>query len=429
MKLKSEQKGFIYIFFSILICYFLPLPSSGFVNPPIEGLRLVKEYAHKHIVLCLLPALFISGAITTCLDSSVFLKYLWRKGNKFIAYTIAAISGTFLTVCSCTVLPLFNGIYRLGAGLGTAITFLYAGPAINLLAIVLTTKILGSQMGVARSFGAILFSVIIGVCMEWLFRNDCEQVDNPIVSNTETNFMPLKKYVPFFLALGGILVFANWPQSDEKGWSVIYAYKWWITGTFVIVLSGMLRYLFNIRLWKILLWLLSIAIAVFYCSNPTIVFTFGLIGFFVLLDSKKGISERWLLSTMDIGKQMLPLLLLGVFMSGVLLGSSDSTGGLLPSSWIVKFVGDNSIWANFISSLFGAFMYFATLTEVPIVKGLMNQGMHKGPALALLLAGPALSLPNMLVIRSVIGTKKTFAYVALVVILAGLSGWIFGQCQ
>jgi len=369
--------------------YYLPIENATFNNAIFEALALTKWYAREHVLLCLVPAFFIAGAIAVFVSKASVMKYFGAKANKILSYGVASVSGTILAVCSCTVLPLFFGIYQRGAGLGPAIAFLYSGPAINVLAIILTARILGWQLGLARAIGAVLFSVIIGLLMHFIFLSEEKErhkADTFEFGEIE-EARPLYKTAPYFFSMVGILVFANWgkPLENSSGiWSLIYNNKWWIVGIFIICLIYMLFKWF-----------------------------------------KKAELKEWTKSTWDLSVQILPLLLGGVLVSGFFLGRVGHEG-IIPSHFVEALVGGNSLFANFFSSIVGAFMYFATLTEVPILQGLIGSGMGKGPALALLLAGPALSLPSMLVIRSAIGTQKTILYVSLVVIMATITGMIFG---
>ncbi|HKK83594.1 MAG TPA: permease, partial [Atribacterota bacterium] len=313
--------------------------------------------------------------------------------NKVLAYFVASVSGSVLTVCSCTVLPLFSGIYKKGAGLGPAIAFLYSGPAINVLAIILTARVLGWQLGLARAVGAIIFSVIIGLCMHFIFLSEEKerQANGELqfgVNKSDSDGRTGVQNLLYFISMIGFMVFANWarPQAGDQGlWALIFQVKWYLAIAFALL------------------------------------FIYILINWF-----KKQEITPWLESSWSFTQQILPLLFLGIFFAGLLLGRPGEEG-LIPSRFVATLVGGNSISANFFASIVGAFMYFATLTEIPILQGLIGSGMGQGPALALLLAGPALSLPNMLVIRSVVGTKKTFIYVVLVVIMATISGMVYGN--
>ncbi len=370
-------------------CFYLPVELLPFRNPIFEALALVRWYAREHVLLCLVPAFFIAGAISVFVSQASVIKYFGAKANKFLAYSVASISGTILAVCSCTVLPLFSGIYKRGAGLGPATAFLYSGPAINVLAIIMTARILGWELGLARAIGAILFSVIIGFLMHLIFLKEerARHASGDLIAGDAKENRSFLQNGLYFASMVGFLVIANWakPEAASQGlWAFIYSVKWYISIGFLLLISVML-----IRWFK-----------------------------------KDEITD-WVSASWAFAKQIMPLLLAGVIVAGLLLGRPGHEG-LIPSWIIEKAVGGNSLWANFFASIAGAFMYFATLTEVPILQGLIGSGMGKGPALALLLAGPALSLPNMLVIRGVIGTKKTVTYVTLVVVMATISGLIFG---
>jgi len=385
----KEWKKLLYVVAAFLACFYLPIENLRFTNAIFESLALVKWYAREHVLLCLVPAFFIAGAISVFVSQASVLKYFGAKANKFLSYSVASVSGTILAVCSCTVLPLFSGIYKRGAGLGPAIAFLYSGPAINVLAIILTARILGWQLGLARAIGAVVFSVVIGLLMHLIFlkeeraRHDNGDFNVGEIKETRS----LGQTILYFASMVAFLVFANWGKPLEGGhsaWAFIYQYKWLIAGFSLLSLTVMLVKWF-----------------------------------------KKNELKEWTQASWGFSLQILPLLLAGVLISGFLLGRVGHEG-VIPSRWVEALVGGNSLRANFFSSIVAAFMYFATLTEVPILQGLIGSGMGKGPALALLLAGPALSLPSMLVIRGVIGTKKTLIYVALVVVMATISGMIFG---
>jgi uncharacterized membrane protein YraQ (UPF0718 family) len=347
-----------------------------------------------------------------------------------LSYGVASVSGSILAVCSCTVLPLFAGIWKRGAGLGPAVAFLYSGPAINVLAIILTARILGPELGVARAVGAVLFSVVIGLIMHLMFRKEEQAKAAAALHMPEPEVdRSLGQNMLFFAVMIGLLVSATWgkPIQDSGFWHGVYSIKWFLTGGFALVLGGLLVFWMGVKIYKVAVAAVSVLLlALLVPGHPLVPFSAGVVAFVVLLASTRGESETWFLSTWDFAKQILPLLLAGVLVAGLLLGRPGSEG-LIPSDWVSGLVGGNSLWANVFASVVGAFMYFATLTEVPILQGLIGAGMGKGPALALLLAGPALSLPNMLVIRSVMGTKKTVAFVSLVVIMATVSGMIFGR--
>ncbi|MBN2530247.1 MAG: permease [Deltaproteobacteria bacterium] len=369
--------------------WFLPVHNEIFMNAISESLKLLKWYAQEHVLLCLVPAFFIAGAISVFVSQGAVMKYLGPGAKKIVAYPVAAVSGTILAVCSCTILPLFASIHKRGAGLGPAAAFLYSGPAINVLAIILTARVLGAELGIARAVGAVLFSVIIGMAMHLIFRKEeSNRAEGQVVMPQIEEARPLWQDGLYFAAMLGILIFANWGspgQGDAGFFAAIHSMKWWISAGFVVLLG--------VTLWR---WF------------------------------EKDELVDWKDSSWTFAKQILPLLLAGVVIAGFLLGGPNGGVGVIPGTWIASMVGGNSFGANLFASFAGALMYFATLTEVPILEGLLNAGMGKGPALSLLLAGPALSLPNMLVIRSVMGTKKTLVFVTLVVVLSTIAGIIFG---
>jgi uncharacterized membrane protein YraQ (UPF0718 family) len=444
MEYKKELKilGWIIVIFGI--AFFLPLESVRFNTAIVATFDLVKWYAREHVILCLLPAFFIAGVISVFVSQGSILKYFGANAKKWLAYTVAAVSGTILAVCSCTILPLFSSIHKRGAGLGPAIAFLYSGPAINILAIILTARILGFEMGVARTIGAMTFAVVIGIIMSLIYRKE-EKVKREEQMNIEAppEKRPMWQTSLHFFTLVLILVFANWgaPAAGDtsSAWYFIWSYKWYITAFFGLVLAYSLIYILKIKWQWVAGAVILIAISVFLSFSlienlklrpmvPMVV-AIASLSIITLLDKKDPENKEWTLSTWDFTKQILPLLAIGVVSAGFLLGSTHdgkTIAGVIPNEWISALVGGNSVFSNLFASVVGAFMYFATLTEVPIVQGLLASGMGKGPALALLLAGPSLSLPNMLVIRKIIGTQKTVVYVSLVVVMATITGLLFG---
>ena len=427
---KSIWKPLSIITGVFLVIFWLPLGSSRFTGAVIESLALAKWYAQEHVLLCLVPALFIAGAISVFVSQAAVMKYLGAGAKKVMSYGVASVSGSILAVCSCTVLPLFAGIWKRGAGLGPAIAFLYSGPAINILAIVLTARILGPEIGLARALGAVIFSVVIGLIMHLLFRKEEQAKAEAALHMPEPEVeRPLWQNTVYFVTMAGILIFATWGKPEESVglWNAVYGVKWLLTGLFAIGLGVLLVKWFRVKAYKVLLSAAAVLVlALLFPHEPLIAFSAGIVALAVLTTSTRGETESWFLATWDFTKQIMPLLIGGVLVAGFLLGRPGHEG-MVPSAWVSGLVGGNSLGANLFSSVVGAFMYFATLTEVPILQGLIGAGMGKGPALALLLAGPALSLPNMLVIRSVMGTKKTIAYVSLVVVMATVSGLIYGN--
>ena len=429
MNWKDEWKWLTGLAGAFLVLFYLPVGIPRFNNAVLEGLYLAKSYAQEHVILCLLPAFFIAGAIGVFLSQNTVMKYLGADAKKVLAYGVASVSGTILAVCSCTILPLFAGIYRMGAGLGPAVAFLYSGPAINVLAIILTARILGIELGIARAVGAIAFSVIIGLIMHVIYRKEKEGRDGPkMMLGGENGMRPLWQNVLYFAAMIAVLVFANWgrPQEQTGFWHLVYTSKWVITALSAAGLGVMLVAWFAVPVLKVVA--VGAVTAVFSLAlphTPMVGFVVGVIGLSYLTSTQEGEMQEWFSGSWGFAKQIMPILFAGVLVAGFLLGRPGHEG-IIPSVWVSSLVGGNSLFANFIASVAGAFMYFATLTEVPILQGLMGSGMGKGPALALLLAGPAVSLPNMLVIRSVIGTGKTVVYVTLVIVMATISGFLYG---
>jgi uncharacterized membrane protein YraQ (UPF0718 family) len=414
------------------VAYILPVEAPRFQNAVLESFYLLKEYAQLHVILCLIPALFIAGAIGVFISQNAVMKYLGARAKRVVAYSVAAVSGSILAVCSCTILPLFSGIYKRGAGLGPATAFLYSGPAINILAIILTARVLGIEMGIARAVGAIVFSIVIGLLMGFIFRKEeREKAEQQMLMPEVETERPFWHNLVFFASMIFILIFANWakPATESGLWSAVYTMKWIVTSIFAIGLGAILVTLYKMKFWKMGVTALAVVISGFLSGwQPMIPFVVGVIGLSYFTSKDEEEAGEWFSSTWEFAKQIMPLLFFGVLVAGLLLARPGHEG-LIPSEWISGLVGGNSLFANFFASIVGAFMYFATLTEVPILQGLMGNGMGNGPALALLLAGPALSLPNMLVIRSVMGTKKTVVFVSLVILMATISGMIFGAVQ
>jgi uncharacterized membrane protein YraQ (UPF0718 family) len=389
----SERWKLVLLVGVFVLAFFLPIESPRMQGALLEGFWLLKDYARQHVLLCLVPAFFIAGAIGQFVSQGAVLRYLGAKAPRPVAYGVASVSGSILAVCSCTVLPLFASIYRRGAGLGPATAFLYSGPAINVLAMILTARVLGLQLGLARAIGAVLFAVVVGVLMAAIFRREeAERQRNgadPFAAAAAAAHGPRNPWqdAVFLATMVAILVFANWGASNQAVgvFAAIYRAHWPLTAALLVALF-----------WMMSRW---------YSKDEL---------------------GQWVQATWAFAKQITPLLLGGIIVSGWLMGRPGHDAGLVPSSWVAGVVGGNSVAANFLASFVGALMYFATLTEVPILQTLLGSGMGQGPALALLLGGPALSLPSMLVINSYLGLRKTAAYVGLVVVMATVTGWLYG---
>ena len=444
METKKELKILFWIVAIFAAVFFMPLQSARFTTAINATLDLAQWYAREHVILCLLPAFFIAGVIAVFVSQGSVLKYFGANAKKWLSYTVAAVSGGILAVCSCTILPLFTSIYKRGAGLGPAIAFLYSGPSISVLSIILTARILGIEMGIARVMGAVLFSIVIGLAMAFIFRKE-----EKVKQEQQMNIAPPPEKRPMwqtafhFFTLVLILVFANWgaPAANDTGlWQVIFTYKWYVVSALSLLLCWSLIRILNLKTVWILFGAIITAASVLLSNSlipngklvPFVPMIVGIVCLSVILLLDKGDAENheWLFSSWGFAKQIMPLLGVGVITAGFLLGSTHdevSIAGIVPNEWIQWAVGGNSLLSNFLASFTGAFMYFATLTEVPIIQGLLASGMGKGPALALLLAGPSLSLPCMLVINQVLGFKKTAVYVALVIVMATFSGWVFGN--
>ncbi len=385
----KEWQKLLWIIGIFLGAYFIPWESTLIRQAGLEAFMMLQDYARQHVLTCLIPAFFIAGAISVFVSQAAVLKYFGAKANKILAYSVASVSGSVLAVCSCTVLPLFAGIYTRGAGIGPATAFLYSGPAINVLAIILTAKVLGWQLGLARAVGAVVFAIITGLLMAFIFRKDDANRETAEMFLPEEEGMrrALWQDAVYMLVMVLILVFASFakPKENDGGlWQMIFSVKWFLVIALLVVLGIMLKKWF-------------------------------------VQEELKG----WVKATWDFAKQILPLLFGGVLVAGFLLGRPGYPA-LIPESYIQMLVGGNSLGANFFASVVGAFMYFATLTEVPILQGLIGSGMGQGPALALLLAGPALSLPSMITIASVMGAKKTAVYCAIVIVLSTAAGMGYG---
>lgn len=443
MDTKKELKILLSIIIVFIIVFFLPIENKSFRLAIDASLDLIRWYAREHVILCLLPAFFIAGFIAIFISQGSIIKYLGANAKKWIAYSIASTSGAILAVCSCTILPLFSSIHKKGAGLGPAIAFLYSGPAINILAIILTMRVLGIELGIARTIGAISFSIIIGLIMSFIYRKEeAQKKEEQLNFEFQDESKPFWQTFIHFIILVFILIFVNWGYSQNyvhNFWYYLWKFKWYITGVFSIFLMLSLIYFLNIKWQYVILGGITTFLSVLISNNlipetkfkpliPTIV-GISVLSIITLYDKKNPENKQWTIASWEFAKQIFPLLAIGVLIAGFLLGSTHdgkTIPGIIPNNLIYKLVGGNSLFSNFFASVVGAFMYFATLTEIPIIQGLLNAGMGKGPALALLLAGPSLSLPNMLVIRSILGTQKTIVYITLVIIMSTITGLLYG---
>ncbi len=430
MKPRIEWKALAWMVGVFALCYYLPLDSGRFQAAVGEGLALTRWYAREHVLLCLVPAFFIAGAIATFVRQESVMRYLGPKASKPVAYGMASVSGSVLAVCSCTVLPLFAGIWRMGAGLGPAVAFLYSGPAISVLAVILTARILGWELGLARVLGAVVFAGLIGLVMAWVFRKSeaAKAQLAAVLPDPDPSPRPLGQTVVWIGLMVVLLIFANWSEAEASGlFGLLAAAKWWIVSVCALGLGLAMHFWFGVPGGKWIGVAGSVALAAALAGDQVMIpFSVGVAGLVWISSSAEGELGEWWMATWDFTKLIAPLLLGGVFLSGLLLGRPGHEGWI-PSAWVATAVGGNGLGAVFLSSLVGALMYFATLTEIPILQGLIGNGMGQGPALALLLAGPALSLPNLLALGKIFGARRTLVYAALVVGMATLSGWIYGN--
>jgi uncharacterized membrane protein YraQ (UPF0718 family) len=385
----KERTKLLLIILVFLVAYYVPWDDPVIRRSGLEAFMMLQEYARFHVLTCLIPAFFIAGAIAVFVSQAAVLKYFGANARKILSYSVASVSGSVLAVCSCTVLPLFAGIYTRGAGIGPATAFLYSGPGINVLAIVLTARILGWQLGLARAVGAIAFAIITGLLMAFIFRkDDAERAAGEIyLPESQQTGRTLAQDGLFMLTMVLILVFAAFAKPAEGSaglWPAIFAVKWYVAAGLLVVLGLM------VKSW--------------FARDERV---------------------SWVKSTWGFTKQIFPLLGAGVLVAGFMLGRPGHPA-LIPEHYIQSLLGGNSLWANLFAAFSGALMYFATLTEIPILQGLIGAGMGKGPALSLLLAGPALSLPNMLVIGGVMGAKKTAVFCTIIVLLSTIAGMGYG---
>lgn len=429
----KDWRKFAWLAGIFLVAYYIPLGNPRVSNAILESFRLLQWYAVNHTLACVVPAMFIAGAISTFMSQASVMRYLGPNSNRTLAYGVASVSGTVLAVCSCSVLPMFAGIYAMGAGLGPASAFLYSGPAINVMAIFLSARVLGFDLGAARAVGAVVFAVVIGLFMSFVFRAaDQRRVSEMHLPDAPPNLRPLWKTTLYFLCMILFLIFSDWYNTNDvtltmKDGKTISANIRYSTQDSIDIqeykpderLSTDVRRINREQIASI---------------EPVPSFTMtvhgmkwylaGLMGLLLLLIVWKWFSrdevKQWMRATWDFGLMIVPLLFGGVFITGFI-------GALIPERAVAAFVGGNSLLSNFVAAFVGMLWYFATLTEIPIVEMLMRLGMGKGPALALLLAGPALSLPSILVIQRIIGVKKTLVFCLLVVAMSAAVGFLFGM--
>ncbi len=431
--MKGRRK-FVWLVAIFLVAYFLPLGNEKVTTAILEAFRLLQWYAIHHTLACVVPAMFIAGAISTFLSQASVIRYLGPRSNRLLAYSVASVAGCVLAVCSCSVLPMFAGIYTMGAGLGPASAFLYSGPAINVMAVFLSARVLGLDIGVARFLGAIVFAFLIGLVMAFVFRGGEEERADVAMQMPEppANPRPLWKTTLYFLCMVLFLVFSDWYNTNDvtitlNDGTVLTANVRYSTQDTIDIQE----YQADGRLGSEVTRLNRTEVSSVE-PKPGFVTTVhgikwylaGAMGVAVLLMVWRWFSreevKQWIQATWDFGLLIVPLLFGGVFFTGFV-------GGLIPEKAVASLVGGNALASNFVASFVGMIWYFATLTEIPIVEMLTRLGMGKGPALALLLAGPALSLPSILVIYKIVGFKKTAVFCLLAVVMSTLVGWSFGM--
>ncbi len=432
--MKRELKIFAALVSIFLVAYFLPLSNPKIQQAIQEAFRLLQWYARNHTLACIVPALFIAGGIITFLSQESVMRYLGPKANPILAYGVASVAGCILAVCSCSVLPMFAGIYQLGAGLGPATAFLYSGPAINVLAIFLTARVLGLDIGVARAGGSIVFAVVIGVLMAVIFRKT-EKAKTEAALQMPPSEKPRRhigKNALFLAAMLLFLIFSDWfnpgkvtvTTTDGRTFNAIVLNETKDAVRFQLEEDlGELKASDKLNLPKTEIaktvdrpsWVMTVFHIRWYLAGACgLAVVLMALGWFA-----KDELRQWMSNTWDFAKMLVPLLYGGVFVVGFI-------SVLIPEKQVAQWVGDNSLSANLVASVIGAFWYFATLTEIPITQALMGLGMHKGPVLTLLLAGPALSLPSIIVLFKIMGYKKTIVFTTLVIVMSAIVGKFFG---
>lgn len=413
MDFKRDIKILVFFLIFFVFFYLFPFPER-ILQGLKEGALLLHWYVKEHVLYCLIPAFFIAGAISTFISKEAVFKWLGPSAPKPIAFLVASISGTILAVCSCTVLPLFAGLYLQGAGIGPATTFLYSGPAINVLAIVLTGKVLGASIGLARAIGSITMGILLGVMMHFLFRESEKKRLDSFGTQTLQKGISFLQSLSFLATLVFILIIATSNIS----------FKWLILYLLFLFLLIQLYFFFSVPIGKVILGAIGVTSLGFLFPYKEIPFIGGTLLVSYLANSQKGLTREWFDNSYILAKQIFPLLFLGVFLSGFFLGGVTGEG-YIPKIYIETFLGGSDFFTHLIATFVTALMYFATLTEVPIIQGLIAQGVKAGPALAMLLAGPAISLPSLLVLKAIIGFKRTIIYALLVIVFSALYGYIY----
>ncbi len=370
--MNTEWKKFFWLVAAFLVFYLVPMDSGTVRESLSSGLLLLQEYARKHVLTCLVPAFFIAGAIAVFVKKDSILQLLGPQAKKSIAYPVASVSGGILAVCSCTILPLFAGIYKRGAGIGPAVAFLFTGPAINVTAIFLTGNAIGWDFALGRLFFSVVIAIIVGLLMGVIFREDDEKnaADFPVGMEEEKPYSNRTIALFLFFQFGILIIL---------GVQIQPTLKWGIA----------------------LMFLLGLLYLVFFKYQKE--------------DNAEWVSETW-----DLTKKIMPFLFVGIFAAGII-------EVVIPDRWIHLSVGRNTLTGNAVASVSGALMYFATLTEVPIIQTLMKMGMSRGPALTLFLTGNSLSIPSILVLFNLMGRKKALTYIVLICTFSVLAGWIFGN--
>ncbi len=429
------------------ITYIVDLVEAGWLS--------LLDYLAAHVILCLVPAFFIAGALSALIPKETVTRYLGPKASKWVSYPAASLGGFVLAVCSCTILPLFAGIWKRGAGLGPAITFLFVGPAINILAVAYTGAAIGMDIALARILLSILFGIVIGLIMSAIFKSDEVNVENDLFGQ-RTRVRPVI-WVFFALMIATLIAGTLQIELLKQSYftlsipldfapgaiSALSALHLSLQGAIIIILLvlialaafwGFERVLEGINTWTVVT--LGLVIITLLVAAPLInesasleisvtgrAITVTAMLIALIITAQRGLTQdeigRWLWETWKFVKQIFPLLIVGVFAAGIVKV-------LIPGTWVRSLTGSNTLLANFVGVVFGVFMYFPTLVEVPIARMFLDLGMHRGPLLAYLIADPELSIQSILVTGKILGKSKTALYVVLVSIFSTLAGYLFG---